>query len=289
MSFEEVMGAVSRLMVATDAFAAIGADLTLRTSGDIADPEIVSALRGVSEAAGLGDLNSLAPPQLAMVLSLIRLYFAQANDLMSDPARAPGWTVTDPVILDGFGRGSMMIPPLLAAAPEFTRVTSFLDVGAGVGLLAVSAANVWPAATVVGIDVWEPALDRARNNVKEAGLDDRITLRNQSVVALDDLDTYDCAWVPTFFLSEDALADGLPKIVDALRPGGWIVLGRFEPVPDPLAQATTALRTVRSGGCTIDAERSIDLLSNVGCTSVRDLEHGAPMPMGFVIGQRPAS
>jgi hypothetical protein len=67
------------------------------------------------------------------------------------------------------------------------------------------------------------------------------------------------------------------------------VLGRFEPPPDPLAQATTALRTVRSGGTVLDAKRSIDLLNDLGCRSVRDIEHHFPAPMGFVIGQKPAS
>jgi predicted O-methyltransferase YrrM len=129
----------------------------------------------------------------------------------------------------------------------------------------------------------------ARANVKEAGLDDRITLRNQDVSALDDVDAYDCVWVPTFFIPEAALLAALPKIVTALRPGGWVVLGRFDPAPDPIAQATSTLRTVRSGGTVLDAKRSIDLLDDVGCTSVRDLEHHFPAPMGFVIGQKPST
>jgi tRNA A58 N-methylase Trm61 len=156
-----------------------------------------------------------------------------------------------------------------------------------VGWLAVSAANVWPKATVVGIDVWEPALERARTNVHEAGLDDRVTLRNQDVTALDDVDAYDCAWVPTFFIPEDALTAGLSKIARAVRHGGWIVLGRFEPPPNPLAQATTTLRTIRSGGSILDVKRSTELLGGMGCTSIRELERSATIPIGFVIGQKP--
>jgi predicted O-methyltransferase YrrM len=135
--------------------------------------------------------------------------------------------------------------------------------------------------------VWEPALDRARTNVKEAGLDDRITLRNQDVTALDDVDAYDCAWVPTFFIPDDALPAGLERIARAVRPGGWIVLGRFEPPPSPLAQATTTLRTIRSGGSILDVEHATDLLENAGCTSIRSHEPKGPLPMGFVIGQKP--
>jgi tRNA1(Val) A37 N6-methylase TrmN6 len=68
-----------------------------------------------------------------------------------------------------------MIPALIATAyPDLVNVRSFLDVGTGVGLLAVAAARVWPAATIVGIDPWEPSLERARANVAQAGLDGRM-------------------------------------------------------------------------------------------------------------------
>ena len=46
--------------------------------------------------------------------------------------------------------------------PELAGVRLFLDVGSGIGLLAVAAAGVWPQATVVGIDVWGPSLTTLR-------------------------------------------------------------------------------------------------------------------------------
>src|SRR2546429_7665107 len=118
MSFEQLMGAVQRLTGATDALAAIGAELALKVSGDAGDPEIAAKLSAVAAAAGISDLETLPPPQLAMALAIIRMNIAEANDLLNNPARPPGWTATDPLILDGYGRGSMMIPTLLAAAPE---------------------------------------------------------------------------------------------------------------------------------------------------------------------------
>jgi predicted O-methyltransferase YrrM len=287
MSFEAVMARIQPMLVATDALAAIGAELTLQTSGEAGDPGIESALAAVSTAAGLPGLESLEAPHQAMVLNLIRLFFAQANDLLREPARPPGWTFTDPLVLEGMGRGSMMIPSVLAAAPELESVTSLLDVGVGVGWLAVSATNVWADASVVGIDVWEPALERARANVRAAGLEDRITLRNQDITALDDVDAYDCAWVPTFFIPDEALVKGLANIVNAVHPGGWIVLGRFESPPDPLAEATMTLRTIRSGGCVLDNSRATELLQDAGCTSIRVLERSVSLPIGFVIGRRP--
>ena len=121
----------------------------------------------------------------------------QATDLLDDPGRPPGWTFIDPVILQGWGRGSAVVPGALASAvPELAGVRSFLDVGSGIGLLAVAAAGVWPQATVVGIDVWGPSLEAAAANDRVAGLGDRIILRDQDVAALDDSDAYDCAWFP---------------------------------------------------------------------------------------------
>jgi SAM-dependent methyltransferase len=288
MSFEQVMGTVQGMSTAVDVLAAVGAELNMKTSGAHTDPSIEAALARVIEAAGLGDLDELAPPQQAMVLALIRMFFAQAADLLAEPERGAGWAFTDPHVLDGYGRGSMMVPMRLVAEPELANVTSFLDVGAGVGLLAVSAANVWPESAVVGIDVWEPSLERARANVGAAGLEDRITLRKQDLTALDDADAFDCAWVPTFFLPEDVLKTGLARVLRAVRPGGWVVLGVFLAPPDPVAEAAMQLRTIRSGGCVLDGARAAELLDDAGFVAVHPLERTMPMPLGFVLGQRPA-
>jgi SAM-dependent methyltransferase len=273
-----------------EALAALGAELTLKQSGDTAPPEIVAALRKVSETAGLGDLDELAPQQQAILAAAARMYIRQAADLLDNPARAAGWTFTDPIILDGWGRGSMMVPPLIVAgSPELANVTNFLDVGTGVGLLAVAAANVWPDATIVGVDRWEPSLERARANVAQAGLGDRVELRNQDVAAVDDVDRYDCVWVPTFFLTEDIIIRALPRLLQATRPGGWIVCGRFDVPPDPLAEATASLRTIRAGGCDLDQKRTIELLEDANWTSVHVAPRTGPMPLEFVLGQKPVS
>lgn len=287
MAFEDVMATVGRWNATIDAFAALGAQLSLLEGSSDAPPEIVAALEGVSEAAGLGDLRDLAPPQRAMIVALVRSTLRQATDLLEDPARAPGWTFTDPAILDGWGRGSAMVPTLLASAPELAAVQRFLDVGTGVGLLAIAATDVWPGSTIVGIDTWEPSLERARANVRAAGLEDRITLRKQDMIALDDVHAYDCAWVPTFFMTEDVLTRALPNVFRAVEPGGSIVFGRLAAPPDPVAEAALRLRTIRSGGCELDSEHAGKLLEQEGCTEVRALPRIPGIPMEFIIGRVP--
>ena len=290
MSLEDVMAAVMRWGTATEALVALGAELALQQPDVNAAPEIVRALQEVSSAAGLTDVGELPAPQQAMVLALIRMYAHQAVDLLDHPDRAPGWTFTDPAILDGWGRGSAMVPAVIASAhADLAHVTRFLDVGTGVGLLAVAAAGVWPEATIVGIDTWDASLERARANVDRAGLEARITLRRQNLTGIDDVDAFDCIWIPSFFLSETDLKEGLAAAMRALRPGGWIVLGRMRPAPDPVAEATAALRTIRGGGCTLDARRAIDLLDDAGCSAVHAAPPAGPTPLELVLGQRPTA
>ncbi len=274
-------------MIATEALAALGAELTLARAADPGPPDVVTALQAVSAAAALPDLAGLPEPQRDMVIGLVRMVIRQAADLVDEPTRAPGWSFTDPDILQGWGRGSMVVPSALAAAPELGDVRSFLDVGAGVGLLAIAAAGVWPDASIVGIDVWEPSLERAAENVRRAGLEERVAIRNQDVVDIADVDAYDCVWFPTFFVDATVLDAAVPRLYRALRPGGWLVLGRMAAPPDPLAEAVTTLRIVRSGGTPFDGKQLVTALEAAGCTAVRTLPRVGPAPLEYVIGQRP--
>jgi len=290
MSFEDIMTVLSRWLTATEALAAVGAQLTLKQAPEPGHPAVLGALQDVLAAAGVPGLDELTGPQRQMVTGLIRMGLHQASDLLDDPGRPPGWTFTDPAILQGWGRGSAVVPGALAAAvPGLAGVRSFLDVGSGIGLLAIAAAGVWPQATVVGIDVWGPSLEAAAANVRAAGLGDRITLRDQDVAALDDSDAYDCAWFPTFFVTDPVLEAAMPRLYRALRPGGWLVLGRMASAPDPLTQAVTTLRIIRGGGADFDAKRLVAALEAVGCTAVRVVPRQGPAPMEYVIGQRPGS
>jgi SAM-dependent methyltransferase len=288
VSFVDVMGTVGRWLVTTEALAALGAELELLGGGGHTD--VVRALSAVSAAAGLPDLDQLPPPHRQMIVSLVRMTLRQALDLVEDAGRAPGWAYRDTAILEGWGRGSMVVPgALVASAPELAGVRSFLDIGTGIGLLAVAAAGVWPDASIVGIDIWPTSLELATDNVRRAGLTDRITLRNQDVSVLDDVDCFDCAWFPTFFVSDAVLDTAVPRLFTAMHPGGWLVLGRMAPPPDPLAEAVGALRSTRSGGTDFDAKRLTAALESAGFTNARVLPRRGPAPMEYVIGQRPAT
>jgi SAM-dependent methyltransferase len=280
---QEVIAAVSKLQVATETYAALGARLSINPD-DVA-PEIVAALDDVLAAAGI-DLSALEPPQRMHIAGLVRTMFAQSSDLLAQPAREAGWSYTDPALLDGIGRASMMMPGLLSAAPELANVTSLLDIGTGVGWLAVAATQTWPDSNVVGVDVWEPSLDIARRNVKGANLEDRIELRKQDLIDIDDVERFDCVWFPTFFFSRETIVDALPKLRTALTSGGHVVLAHPEPPPDPLVQATNRLRTIRDGGSALDSDGAAQLLRDAGYDDVHPIPRTTPVPIGFVIGRK---
>ena len=287
MAFEDVMMQISQWATGAEAMAAVAATLKLKQQGVTPTPEVVAALDAVLTAAGISGLDELAPPQQGALLGMVGMFAGQINDLLTNPGREPGWTYTDPAILDGYGRGSAMLPGVIAQChPDLAAVTSFLDVGVGVGFLACAAATVWPNASVVGIDPWETSLARARANVDAAGLSDRIELRQTDLSGLGDTDTYDCIWIPSFFLTEDVLVAGLKTALAALKPGGWVVVGTNRSAPDPLADAVGRLLYIRGGGMLLDPKAAVNLLANAGFTDAHEVAPGGPVPLSFALGQR---
>jgi SAM-dependent methyltransferase len=285
VAIEDVLMAAWRLKVSTDVLAAIGA--RLGAAPDTIPAEVAAAIDDVLGAAGIPPLDGLTPQQRAMGAGVVRTMFGQAADLLAAPERPPGWSYTDVAVLDGQGRGSMVVPGLLAQTGEFGEVTSFLDVGTGVGWLAVAAAQVWPSAAIVGIDTYDLVLERARENIAGAGIASRVELRRQSVTELDDTDRFDLTWFPSFFIARELLAAAFARVFTATRPGGHIAVGRYEAPPDPIAQATQRLWTLRDGGSWLDDAEAVELLTAVGWRDVHPLPRTARVPLGFIAGRRP--
>ena len=77
------------------------------------------------------------------------------------------------------------------------------------------------------IDIWEPSLKLAKGNIADEGLQDRITLRRQNVTELDDDKAFDFAFVPSMFFPIELLDHAVARVIQALVPGGFLVLGMF--------------------------------------------------------------
>ena len=125
---------------------------------------------------------------------------------------------------------------------------TFLDIGTGVGWLAIEVARIWPQLHVVGIDIWEPSLQLARSNVVDSGMEERVQIRSQNIIELDEPGAFNVVWYPGPFLPLEITTVALEKAYNALTPGGWLIFGLFPERPDALGAALTALRIVRCGG-----------------------------------------
>lgn len=163
MSFESLMGTTQRLSASMGALAALGAELRLRRDAASAHPQTRQLLQEIVHGIDPNLLNGISPDQEAIALAVIRVGFHQAVDLLDDPARAPGWLHEDPAVLQTIGqlsrRNVHQINAFAAMRPSLKetieRSGTFLDIGTGVGWLAIEAARMWPRMKVVGIDIWD--------------------------------------------------------------------------------------------------------------------------------------
>jgi precorrin-6B methylase 2 len=293
MSPETLLSVSQRLNASVEALAALGAELRLRRDGTEVEARIRDGLRKVVTGLQPGLLDSVSAEQEAVCLAFIQAFFRQALDLLENPARAPGWTYEDPIVLQAMGQASRRVVhaidelasrrPRLRATLE--RPGVLLDIGTGVGWLAIEAARTWPALDVVGIDIWEPALALAQKNCADSGLSHRITLHRQDVRQLVERNAFSVAWLPGPFIPRAIVESALERARDAICPGGWVVFGLYAPAPDPLGEALKNLRIVRSGGHPWSAAEVETRLGALGFKQVEAFTPGPPIL--FVVGQRP--
>jgi precorrin-6B methylase 2 len=287
-SFNELQALTMRLVTEAEALAALVARLKLDATGESADPEVAAQLDRVVDLIGATDLcANLEARERATVVGHATTMLRQAIELIEDPVRPGGWYYTDPQILRGQGASSVIVAQLIANAGIGRDDARILDIGAGVGALAVAFCRTFPDSTVVGLDTWELSLELARQNVAAAGLGSRIALRPTRIDAFEDDEGFDLVWMPVIFLSRAILDEAVARAVAAMRPGAQIVLGRYAGPDDPVVAALGDLRTIRSGGTVLDASDTRALLEGAGLIDTRELDRTWPAPIGLTVGRRP--
>jgi SAM-dependent methyltransferase len=295
MSAEPIIGNIHRLSVHVEALAALGAALRLQQSGADADPRVGSRLQRVIHSIDPRLAEGAALSQGGNAVPLIQTVFRQAIELLENPERAPGWRHEDKSILQSQGLVSRHIAHSIDAQAQrcpslravLRRPGTLLDVGTGAGWLAIEAARIWPTLRVVGIDVSEPALAMARENIARSQFADRIELRTQAVEQLDDASVYTAAFFPGPFIAPEITRDALDRVCRALVPAGWLIFALWAAAEDPLAAAVANLRIVRSGGHPWASTEVEDLLRAADFARIEALPNeGMGSPLSFVIGQR---
>jgi precorrin-6B methylase 2 len=220
----------------------------------------------------------------------VTFQIGEATDLFHNPDRRPGWVLQDPTTLQALGQASRRnIRSIVALASDRPRLAAslsgrFLDVGTGVGAMALEAAEQCLSLQVVGIDIWEPSLALARTNVAASPHAARIEIRAQDVTQLDELAAYTLAWLPAPFLPRPVAEAALDRLAVALAPKGHLVVGLYAVPTDKAGAALTALRVVRSGGHLWDIAEMEQQLRVRGFV---DVETCLIPPTTFVIGRRP--
>jgi SAM-dependent methyltransferase len=286
-SFNEMQALALRLVTEAESLAALVARLELDAAGEPGDPEVTAQLDRVVDLIGATHLRAdLEERERATVIGHATTMLRQALDLIDDPVRPGGWYYTDPQILQGQGASSVIIAQLIAGAGIGAHDARILDIGTGVGALAVAFCRTFPDSTVVGIDTWELSLELARHNVAAAGLGSRITLRATPIDAFDDDDGFDLVWMPVIFLSRAILDDAVAHAVAAMRPGAQVVLGRYAGPDDPIAGALGDLRTIRSGGTLLNGSDARVLLEGAGLVDVHEVDRTWPAPVELTVGRR---
>jgi precorrin-6B methylase 2 len=299
MSAGAIRELAERLGASSRALAALGAAAQARATGTPLDPAIQARINEVLDALGARQLISQASPaELQPVLGGIRSELFLGARLVSGDAPVAGWSPMDPAVLQAAGDVSVGFPgvleraiaPRLDALPERLGApdASFLDVGVGVAAMAVEMARRWPSLRVVGLEPWPAAIAAARHNLREAGLADRIELREQRAEDLPDEGRFDLAWVPSVFISGQVLPSILERVRRALRPGGWLLLAFADlGTDDPLVAALTRLRTTLWGGTQATRSEIEALLARSGLVGITTLPGPPGSPVAMVAGRRP--
>jgi SAM-dependent methyltransferase len=291
MLSQTLQAELSRLSTAVRALATIGAALRLRDANVQGHPAVQTQLNAAVEALLPGLLDELDPQQVANALAFVALQFEEAMELFQNPGRPPGWVLRDPAMLQAMGQASRRnFPDILSLAADRPRLAAalagrFLDVGTGVGAIALEAAERCPALRVVGLDFWEPALALARANIAASPHAARIEIRSQDVTQLDEPAAYTLAWLPAPFLSRPVAEAALDRLAVALAQDGFLVVGLFALPADKASAALTALRVVRSGGHVWDSVAMEQQLRGRGFVEVETCPGGAGV--SFVVGCRP--
>lgn len=290
MDFPTFQAELRRLGGAAHALAAIGAALRLYQTKQKADPAVQARLFAAVEAVLPGALDGLDPGQVSDALAYVTFQIGEATDLFHNADRPPGWVLRDTATLQALGQASRQnVRSIVALASDRPRLAAslagrFLDVGTGVGAMALEAAEQCPSAQVVGVDIWEPSLALARANVAASPHAARVEIRAQDVTQLDEPAAYTLAWLPTPFLPRPVAEAALERLALALAPGGHLVVGLYAVPTDKAGAALTALRVVRSGGHVWDVAEMEQQLRARGFV---DMETCLIPPTTFVIGRRP--
>jgi SAM-dependent methyltransferase len=276
MAQADLAAEIDRLRIQLQVFSVIGAALRLRRDGATGDPRVTTLIDEVIKVYNPTLLDGIDTAQAGTWLANVRRQFIEGFDLVNSPDRQSGWSQEDPELLQAVGTMSAAtvgwFKSAAATRPGFAAAiggdATFLDIGTGVAGIAIEAARSWPAMKAVGLEIWPPSLALARANIDASGMGDRIELRNQNVMDLDDREAFSLIWLPAPCISGEVVTAVLPRLRRALRPGGYLVFNTVILPADPLAGSIARLRIAQLGGHPWTASDAVDQLRGLGLEDI---------------------
>jgi 2-polyprenyl-3-methyl-5-hydroxy-6-metoxy-1,4-benzoquinol methylase len=100
----------------------------------------------------------------------------------------------------------------------------FLDVACGVGWASIATARAYPNATVLGIDSDQTSVDRANQNVADAGLGDRVKFECRDAASLSATEPFDAAIIVEAVHDMSNPVAVLGAIRKVLKPGASLLV-----------------------------------------------------------------
>jgi len=280
---------VQDLCRAVRMLAVIGASLKLRST-DASDPAIRYLVDVGAEMSLGANVASLDAAEIGPLLTMIGIAFAEGGELLSNPQRAGGWKVPDAQLLQSMGRASRSAFDRIHSLAETRPLLrdslrgTFLDVGTGVGGIALRATETCPDLRVDAIDLWEFALDLAERNVAGSPYARRIQLSRLDVRDLQPGPRYTIAWLPTMFMTRSVVEDAIDRIRAASCRGAWLVASLYTKPDDPFMETMSMLRTLRGGGEIMDPAELGSIMQARGYV---DVEVDVAPIATFVLGRLP--
>ncbi|PIE70800.1 MAG: hypothetical protein CSA22_05220 [Deltaproteobacteria bacterium] len=180
---------------------------------------------------------------------------------------------------------------ILASLPEFSDMKQMLDMGCGPGIMSIATVSRHPSMRAVLCDL-PPVMEIARQQVADAGLEDRITTIEGDYNEVDFGKDYDLIWASQtlyYVRNFDAM---FSRIHNVLNPGGVFVsvhegltCERTQPADIVLSRFSLALE---GQDVSFEQGQIVSYLTNAGFASIETREMTLPMagPVEFIIARK---
>jgi uncharacterized protein (TIGR03000 family) len=136
---------------------------------------------------------------------------------------APEREATDKIVVAYVQTPEEVIRAMLELA-EVSPQDVVYDLGCGDGQLVISAVKDFKAKRGVGVDIDPDLVEEARANAKKQGVAERVTFRQQDVLAIKDMSD---ASVVLLYIGDELNQRLRPVLQKTLKPGARIVSHRF--------------------------------------------------------------